>query len=410
MHRERLVLLFDIEWFERVHLFKDVGMIPAYFSKLYNFDSNIVFYSNERNNDLSKIERGINLIKIQKNLLNKVRWVRNLVSPMTIYLIKSAKDIDVLMLFHLKKENYYYRYFYKLFNPNGKIYLKLDINLKTIESLETLNKEEQTSLNIFKYKNGFVAYLKTLKRKIDFKRMKFELSKFDAVSVETQYALDRVRTLMGNSLDHNLFLATNGFPMENESSEYVKKFKEKENIIITVGRLGTVEKNTEMFLKAIEKLKLRDWKIFLLGSIEEAFNNNIQEFYKKNPILKDKVKFAGNINDKKELYEWYARSKVFCLTSRSEGFPLVFPEAIFFGDYVVSTKIGADEDITKGGTLGKRIDIDDVDTLSNTLQEIIDNTNDISTKYKDIIKYSRENFVWDKILEKIYSKLYVNKN
>jgi glycosyltransferase involved in cell wall biosynthesis len=406
MHKEKLVLLFDIEWFERVHLYKDVGMIPAYFIKMYNFDSDIVFYDNVRNHDLEKIEQGINLIKIKKNFLNKVKWLRNVFSPMTIYLMKNAKNIDVLMLFHLKKENYYYRFLYKLFNPSGKIYLKLDINLKTIESLEILNKEEQTSLNIFNYKKGFVAYLKTLKRKIDFKRMKFELAKFEVISVETKYALDRVQALMGSRLDQNLILAPNGFPNDSESSKYVKDFKEKENIIITVGRLGTVEKNTEMFLKAIEKLKLKDWKIFLIGSIEENFRDYIQEFYKNNPTLKDNVIFAGNINDKKILYDWYAKSKVFCLTSISEGFPLVFPEAIFFGDYIVSTKIGADEDITKGGVLGKRIDLDDIVTLTTTLQEIIDNENDISKKYNDIIKHSRENFVWDSVIEKIYSKLY----
>lgn len=104
MRNKRMVLLFDIEWFERVHLFKDVGMIPAYFSKLYNFESTIVFYDNERNHNLKNMECGINLIRLKKNLLNKVLWIRNFVSPITMYLIKNAKNIDVLMLFHLKKK------------------------------------------------------------------------------------------------------------------------------------------------------------------------------------------------------------------------------------------------------------------------------------------------------------------
>lgn len=155
-----------------------------------------------------------------------------------------------------------------------------------------------------------------------------------------------------------------------------------------------------MLLKSIEKLQLNNWKIFLIGPIEDNFRKYTQEFYNNNPTLKDKVVLVGNINDKNTLYEWYARSKVFCLTSRSEGFPLVFPEAIYFGNYIVSTKVGADEDITNYGTLGKSIDQDDIETLTNTFQEIIDNTNDISVKYNEIIKHSREHFVWDKVLEK----------
>jgi GalNAc-alpha-(1->4)-GalNAc-alpha-(1->3)-diNAcBac-PP-undecaprenol alpha-1,4-N-acetyl-D-galactosaminyltransferase len=408
VRNKRAVLLFDIEWFERVHLFKDVGMIPAYLSKLYNFESTIVFYDNERNHNLKNMEFGINLIRIKQNLLNKVLWLKNFVSPMTIYLIKNAKNIDVLMLFHLKKENYYYRVLYKLLNPTGKVYLKLDINLNGIEMFEILNKEEQTTLNIFKYKKGIDAYLRTIKRTIDFKRMKYELSKFDVVSVETKHALDRIRELTNNKLNHNLILATNGFPNESENEKYVKGFEEKDNIIITVGRIGTFEKNNEMFLKAIEKLQLKNWKVFLIGPIEDSFQKYIEEFYDKNPPLKDKVVLVGNINDKKTLYEWFARSKVFCLTSRSEGFPLVFPEAIFFGNYIISTKVGADEDITKGGTLGKSIEQDDLEALTKTLQGIIDNTNDISSKYNEIIKHSREHFVWDKVVGKIFSKLYGN--
>jgi GalNAc-alpha-(1->4)-GalNAc-alpha-(1->3)-diNAcBac-PP-undecaprenol alpha-1,4-N-acetyl-D-galactosaminyltransferase len=409
MHKERMVLLFDIEWFERVHLFKDVGMIPSYFNKLYNIDSTIVFYENERNHTLNNIECGINLIKIKNNFLSKVRILKNFVSPITLYLIKNARNIDVLMLFHLKKENYYYRFLYKLFNPNGKIYLKLDINLKTIESLEILNDEEQKSLNIFKYKNGIVSYLRTLKRKVDFKRMKIELSKFDVLSVETKYSQDKLKVLLKNRINHNLILVPNGFPDEIESSKLVKEFNEKENIVLTVGRIGTVEKNNEMLLKAAEKLRFNDWKIYLAGPIEDNFKIYIQEFYENNPKLKDKVIFIGNITDKRTLYEWYARSKVFCLTSRTEGFPLVFPEAIYFGNYIVTTKIGADEDITNNGVLGKRINVEDAKELANTLQEIFDNANDISNKFNEIIKHSRENYVWDKILEKLYLKLYENK-
>lgn len=408
MSNKRFVLLFDIEWFERVHLFKDVGMIPAYFKKIYDFDSTIIFYDNEKNRSLMKEECGINLIRIKQNFMNRVKWFRYFLSPMALYIIKNAKNIDTLMMFHLKEENFYYRLLYKLFNPNGKVYLKLDIDKFGIEMFETLKKEEQTSLNFFKYKDGFVSYLKTIKRKIRFKRIKNELSKIDVISAETKNAYNRIHATLEKNINQKFILIPNGFPDEKESSAYVKEFNEKENIILTVGRIGSFQKNSEMFLEAIKNLQLKDWKIYFIGPIEENFKKHIQEFYENNSAFKENVIFVGNINEKTKLYEWYARSKVFCLTSRYEGFPLVFPEAIYFGDYVVSTKFGADEDITKDGVLGKRIDQDDITGLTNAFQEIIDNPNELGAKYQEIMKYSRGNFVWDKILERIYSKLYEN--
>lgn len=408
MSNKRIVLLFDIEWFEKVHLFKDVGMIPAYFSKLYPFESNIVFYDHEKNRNLKEQECGINLIRVKQNVLNKVIGLRKYFSPITLYLIKNAKNIDVLMLFHLKKENYFYRFLYKLLNPKGKVYLKLDINLKGIEMFEVLSREEKRSKNFLKYKNGLVAYLRTIKRTLDLKRMKSGLSKFEVVSVETNYALNRISECTNHRLDHNLILATNGFPNERENEELVKRFEDKENVIITVGRLGTFEKNNEMLLKAIGKLQFNDWKVYFIGPIEESFKKEIDEFYNQHPHLNDKVVFVGNIDEKQALYQWYAKSKVFCLTSRSEGFPLVFPEALYYGNYIVSTKVGAEEEITKGGILGKSIDQDDTGLLTNTLQEIIDHTNNIGMKYNEIIQYSREYFVWNQVVKGIYTKLYSN--
>ena len=145
-----------------------------------------------------------------------------------------------------------------------------------------------------------------------------------------------------------------------------------------------------MLLEAIKEIDLKDWRVIFIGPIETNFKNIIENFYKDNPLLIDKVKFIGNINDKSKLFEWYNRSKVFCLTSRSEGFPLVFPEAIYFGNY---------------GDLGKIIEQDDIDSLAAELQKIINGQNDIGNKYQDIIEYSRDNFMWDKIVRRLYESL-----
>ena len=117
-------------------------------------------------------------------------------------------------------------------------------------------------------------------------------------------------------------------------------FKDKENIILTVGRIGTYQKNTELLLESISNIDLRNWKVVIIGPIDPPFENTKKQFFISNPQLIDRVIFLGPIYDKKSLWEWYNRSKVFVLTSRSEGFALVYMEAIRFNNFILTTDVG----------------------------------------------------------------------
>ena len=145
---------------------------------------------------------------------------------------------------------------------------------------------------------------------------------------------------------------------------------EKENLITSVGRLGTYEKNTEMILDAAENVNFDDWKLVLIGPVEPNLKELIEEFYINNPHLKNSVIFTGPIYDKKELWEWYNRSKVFLLTSREESFALVLMEAYRFNNYIVSTDVGwARTAIDQ--SMGEIIPQDDSSALKRSLQRII---------------------------------------
>ena len=164
-------------------------------------------------------------------------------------------------------------------------------------------------------------------------------------------------------------------------------------------------KNNEMLLKAIELIDLKDWKVYFVGPIEPCFMKSLEKFSDNNPNLTSKVFFIGNVSDKSSLYEWYARSKVFCLTSNSEGFPLVFPEALYYGNYIKSTNIGADKEITNDGMLGKSVNINDYEGLAVLLQDIISGENKIGDKFHEIIKFCDDVFLWENIIDKLYNRL-----
>ena len=95
------------------------------------------------------------------------------------------------------------------------------------------------------------------------------------------------------------------FLLQRKDKIKVKTLEEKENIILTVGRLGTEAKNTELLLETLKEIDLKDWKVYLVGSIDKRFVNYKENFFKENPSLIDKIIFTGEIKDRKELYKYY---------------------------------------------------------------------------------------------------------
>ena len=66
----------------------------------------------------------------------------------------------------------------------------------------------------------------------------------------------------------------------------------------------------------------------------------------------------------------FKKAKIFALTSRWEGFPNVFPEAIRNGCLIVSTDIPAARDITNDQEFGELFEIDDHLGLAAKLKSV----------------------------------------
>ncbi|MDO8994316.1 MAG: glycosyltransferase, partial [Daejeonella sp.] len=179
---------------------------------------------------------------------------------------------------------------------------------------------------------------------------------------------------------------------------------EKENIIITVGRIGTLQKNTELFLEALKEVELNNWKVYILGPVEEGFQNFIKQYFLEHPQLKNRIIFTGNISDRKELFEWYNRAKIFCLTSRFEGFPITFPEALYFGNYIISSPVSSALEITNNSKLGKLAKAE-APNFAAAVQECITEGFLTSKRFEDTLKFSRNNFTWPGIVKKLSDKL-----
>lgn len=78
---------------------------------------------------------------------------------------------------------------------------------------------------------------------------------------------------------------------------------------------------------------------------------------------------------------------------------MVYPEALRFGNYIITTKVSGAEDITNYNKIGKIIEIEDSNALNNELVKVIGGQIDLKKKYELSIEWSKKNFIWERILK-----------
>ena len=172
----------------------------------------------------------------------------------------------------------------------------------------------------------------------------------------------------------------------------------KEKIILTVGRLGTYQKNTEMLINsffAVNKEKISEWKLFLVGPLTDEFKVWLDKKIDSDEFYRDRVIITGNIADKGKLYEIYARSSIFVLPSRFEGFSLVIQEALHFSCFPIITDCfaGADEIVKK--EYGIIIENENIEMLIQAIEKVIAKYPDCISKGQIAARFVDKNFSWE---------------
>lgn len=371
---------------ENFHLVKDVGQVPYFMYKTGSYEAELVTYKNSPEYPYLKDEvKGLKLSFIE----NTGRFLYAEKGVLK-FLRSASKRIDVLNLFHFKKGNILYLLFYKILNPKGKAYVKLDINLYFFRDYNSL------FYSRFVLKNYLLKALT---------QVHFKLT--DLFSVETEEARDYLLGVYPE-LKQKLICVPNGIDSEYINRNVsIKNFGQKENIIISVGRIGTDQKNTELLLESLGQTDLKDWKVYIAGTIEEDFEPFRESFFGKHPHLKEKISFMGDISDRKELFELYNRAKIFCMTSRFEGFPIAFAEASYFGLYIISTPVSSASYVTDNGRLGLIADASP-EAISAAISKAISEGFLGNDLYRDIKNFAEHKLTWQKIIHRITS--YFDKN
>lgn len=258
---------------------------------------------------------------------------------------------------------------YRALRSDGKIYLETDAN-SYFEDRIPLTKE-------------FVAFLRQC----------------DVVGVSGR----KVQRWLSAKWPCRIDYLPNGF-YDFKGCYEVPDFSAKEDIILTVGRLGTSQKRTEDLLEAFARMAADapHWQLRLVGSREPQFCAYLERYFQQHPELKSRIVFTGPIREKATLLAEYRRAKIFALTSDLEGgTPNVAAEAFFGGCYIITSAIDAAEDMTAGGRCGEIYPIGDIGALASCLRDVCRDEARILSGGKAALQYGRSTYDFTKIVRRL---------
>ena len=291
---------------------------------------------------------------------------------------KEAGNNDVIMLFNYGSTTYKLAKVAKKNNPKLKIYCKLDMSENGFRHFYdgTTMRKVKSLIELWK------------SRRIDL--FTVENSSFYKVLKDTAVFKERIGYL------------PNGVSLVGVDVARLDKI-EKENIVLTVGRLGIRQKNNELFLEAIKNLprNLKEkWRFCFVGSSTDEFIRLVDKAREEDISLRDSLLMTGEIIEREKLYALYAKAKIFVLTSRNnstESFGIVTVEAAYFGAYPILTDYGSVvRDITDGGRCGEVVPQGDAVALTNALSAAMTDENlpEKSRLCRDYARYQFDYSRW----------------
>lgn len=346
-------------------LTKNCGVLPYLFYREYGFHAVMAGVRNGEYPALESYVKGLEMDFLSDASVETGQQ----------YLLDHADDLDVLVLHG--PFDYYLPLvdFYRKLRPDGRVYLELDLN---IFSADRLNWERPEFLRFLSQCTVIGASCRRMQQYL---------------SAKWPCVIDYIPNGFYNFARVDLQVG----------------FTQKQNMILTVGRIGTEQKQNETLLLAFAAAAdvLPGWQVVLAGSVTDSFRTWLQGFFSAHPELQNRVLLTGQIEDKAELMSWYRRAKIFALTSTLEGgTPNVAAEALYSGCYMITSEIDGVLDITDFGRCGKSFPIGDVAGLAEVLQCVCRNEILILQGGRHAVDYARKNFDFRCILSRLYYLLF----
>lgn len=174
---------------------------------------------------------------------------------------------------------------------------------------------------------------------------------------------------------------------------------EKENIILTVGRLIKT-KHHDRLVKIFKNISASGWKLVIVGgdALKQPGMKRLKKLIEKLD-MEDDVELPGMVTN---VESYYRRSKIFALTSSSEGFPNVIGEAMSAELPVISYDcVAGPSDMIDDGENGFLIPLYKDNLFAEKLEKLIKN-DDLRARMGNKSREKIQNFSIENIGRKYF--------
>lgn len=173
------------------------------------------------------------------------------------------------------------------------------------------------------------------------------------------------------------------------SKEIVEKSKEKiksnygnKTVFLNVGRHDEKQKKLTRIIEAARKLKNEKYEFEILF-IGDGIDTKVYKNLVKRYGLKKYIVFIGA---KKNPYPYFKIADAVILSSKYEGYPVVFLESYILNKPIITTKVSDYEDIENGRGI---VTNNDSESIFNGMKSFLDKGYKIKKDF-DIKKYNKE--------------------
>ena len=358
--------------FEKIHLYKDVGMIPRYMASDHGYKSYIL--SNASIVIDEKLFHSVEFKLINNNIKSITSSSYNIFDILRIlHNLSTENDKVVVNFYHFHPKHVVLSFLIKVLFSNVFSYIKLDIRSEGAKEL--FNSSKFYKKHIRDFLLGFV----------------------DIFSAETAQAFSYLK--QKKNISGKTYLIPNGVLLSEGEIDFnnIDFFNDKEKLIFSAGRLESYPKNTKLMIDSFVKSELWQdgWQLILAGSYDQELVSYIKEKTRK--VHHEAISLVGHLN-REQLFSHMRRAKVFALSSRWEGFALVLPEAVAHGCIIAATDVGGVADVTNMGTLGFIAKEQTVDSFTEALKSAAESEPLLGKKQMD---FGISNFDWKSICNKL---------
>ena len=229
------------------------------------------------------------------------------------------------------------------------------------------------------------------------------LTQADRLLLDQKYKTRKNIFVMPNPLTFVPISVSEGVLTENGTTI------QKEKVVLAAGRLDNWRyKGWDILINAAKILKPllleKNWKICIAGEGTEKTEQFLESLRKKAGV-EECLEFIGYQTNMKELFQ---KASIFCLSSRSEGLPMVLIEAMSQGcASVACDNLGRTQEIITNESMGLLFETENVENLAQQLTKMIqDDDYRLNVQQNSIERskyYSLEHIVdlWENLFEKI---------